>query len=124
MSKKNKNQNRQQNQEEFKAAARKKAEAAAAETTKTKKDIKPVPKTHDDKGQLLKLKRADFPYNRPGIIAYCDYRIEYWQIKKQDMLKKADPAKKLQTQREKLAAKLKALDEKIAAESTTPTKEV
>ena len=74
----------------------------------TKKTLKPVPVWKSEDGTLLKLKRSDFPYNRNGIIAYCDYRTEYWRIKKQEMLKKVDPSAKLRLKREKL---LKALGE-------------
>ncbi len=81
-----------------------------------KKTLKPVPKWKDDNGNLLKLKRADFPYNRAGIIAYCDYRIEYWKIKKEEMLKKADPRKKLDGKRDKLTKALKEVEALIESE--------
>ncbi len=93
-----------------------------AKKTKTTRELKAVPKTHNDKGQLLKLKRADFPYNRAGIIAYCDYRIEYWGIKKTEMLKKADPKVKLNRKKEKLIAALKEIEDKINEADKTTTK--
>ena len=93
------------------------SEAAMRESTDPdeKRKLKPVPNTHDENGKLLKLKRASFPYNRNGIIAYCDYRIEYWQIKKTEMLKKADPADKVRRKRDKLIAKLKEVDAQLEA---------
>ena len=84
------------------------------DTTAVKK-IKAIPQTHDSHGNLFKLSRADFPYNRNGIIAYCDYRIEYWQVKKQEMLKKADPLSKIRRKREKLMASLDEINAKIEA---------
>ncbi len=83
-----------------------------------KKKVKEIPQTKNAKGKLLKLKRSDFPYTRNGIIAYCDYRIEYWQLKKVEMLKKEDPAKKLTSKRQKLLDAIKDIDTQIDALKT------
>ncbi|KKM23314.1 hypothetical protein LCGC14_1616390 [marine sediment metagenome] len=91
----------------------------AAEKSETKKTLKPVPVWKDGDGNLLKLKRADFPYNRNGIIAYCDYRIEYWKIKKQDMLKKVDPLDKVRRKREKLIKALEEVDAQLKTDEKT-----
>ncbi|KKM27517.1 hypothetical protein LCGC14_1573900 [marine sediment metagenome] len=104
MSKKHKNRNRNINTT--------KVEDPDAQT-ESKKTLKPVPKWKDDDGTLLKLKRSDFPYNRAGIIAYCDFRIEYWNIKKADMLKKADPLDKVRRKREKLLKALKEVEAQL-----------
>ncbi len=102
MSRKNKNKNQNQNR-------------VTKEDTPSepKKSLKAVPVWKDSNGDLLKLKRADFPYNRNGIIAYCDYRIEYWKIKKQEMLKKADPVNKFERKRIKLVAALAKVNAQI-----------
>jgi len=104
MSRKNKNRNRP-NQERPSEEAMRKSEP--------KKTLKPVPKWKADDGTLLKLKRADFPYNRAGIIAYCDYRIEYWKIKKEEMLKKTDPLDKVRRKRDKLIKALKEVEAQL-----------
>jgi len=74
---------------------------------------KGIPAIHDKKGKLLKLKRSEFPYSRTGIIAYCDYRIETWQLRKQEMLKKADPMAKKKTKLAKLQEQAKELEAEI-----------
>ncbi len=87
----------------------------------TKKGLKAVPVWKDKNGNLLKLKRASFPYNKAGNLAYCDYRIEYWKQKKIDFAAKGDPLTKLDKKRKKLMEQLMEVNQKIAA--TKPTTE-
>ena len=107
---KHKNKNRPDQERPSEAAMRK---------SEPKKTLKAIPEWKDDDGKLLKLKRADFPYTRDGIIAYCDYRIEYWKIRKQDMLKKADPLDKVMRKREKLIKALKEIDVQLETKQKT-----
>ena len=91
------------------------------EESESKRTLKPVPRWKNEDGTLKKLKRSDFPYNRAGIVAYCDFRIEYWNIKKADMLKKADPLDKVRRKREKLLKALKEVDAQLHAETNQET---
>lgn len=82
--------------------------------------VEDVPlQVYDADGDLIKLKRADFPYTRKGIIAYCDYRVEYWKAKKSIMLAKTDPMTKIQRKRATLMEALKKVDAQIEAERKT-----
>lgn len=116
--KKNKNKKQNQTQTQNQKQQDPKPQTQT-QTTETKRTLKSDPIWKDSEGNLIKLKRADFPYDHAGIIAYCNYRIEYWQIKKQEMLKKADPNAKLNTKRAKLLAAIEAIDEKIKVQGAS-----
>jgi len=96
---------------EAKAAAKVKADAKAK--AKAEKERK-LPEIKDSEGLLRKLKSSDFPKTKEGKMAYCDYNIEKWTVKKTAVEKGADPKTKKLKRREKLLSALKELDESIA----------
>lgn len=97
-------------------AAQKKAAALKVIADKKKRDeenAKPLPKFKDSEGQLKKLKGSDFPKSKAGKMAFCDYNILKWEIKKVAIEKGMDPAAKAKKRREKLLKQLATLDETI-----------
>jgi len=85
--------------------------------TENLQKTKNVPKWKNDDGTLIKLGRKDFPYSIAGNLAYCDFRIAYWQQKKQEILKKHDPQTKIQKKKERLEAQLAEINAKLEAMS-------
>ena len=84
---------------------------------KEKKDVLEVteiPSFQDDEGHLKTLKRIHFPNTREGRIAYCDFNIERWKVKKENVIKGTDPLAKKKKRRERLLEQLKALDEELS----------
>jgi len=70
-----------------------------------------IPTIRDSKGVLKKLKSKDFPGTKEGRLAYCDYRIERWKVRKLVIEKQGDPLAKKKARlakREAEVAKLKA----------------
>ena len=77
-------------------------------------DNRPIPAFKDSEGQLKKLRRTDFPKTKDGKIAFCDYQIARWEIKKVASAKTLDPMAKAKRRREKLLKRLAALDAEMA----------
>ena len=98
----------------------------AKEKKKAKKSSKPevkeIPEFFDGEGQLKTLRTANFPKSKAGRMAYCDYQVEKWKIKKIAVEKKMDPLAKKKKKREKLQEQLKKLDEELLAEETEEKK--
>jgi len=100
------------------------ATAAAAGTThdpgKPKKPVVTViPDFVDKDGELKKLKSKMFPKTKEGKMAYCDYQIKRWEVKKVAVEKGTDPLEKKKRRIEKLKKTLAILDEEVAAEEKT-----
>lgn len=88
-----------------------------------KKDERPVPKIWDEKGELKKLKRPDFPKTKAGKVAFCNYMIEKWKIKKAKAEKGRDPATRLKNKKQKLVEKLAEVQRQITALEGGPEEE-
>ena len=75
-----------------------------------------IPEFKDSDGELKKLKGNDFPTTREGRLAWCDYNIERWNLKKLAEDVKTDPKAKMKKRREKLMKMLADLDESLDEE--------
>ena len=64
----------------------------------------------------MTLKQGNFPRSKIGRLAYCDYQIEKWKIKKLTVEARMDPLAKKRKKREKLMDQLKKLEEELQAE--------
>jgi len=72
-----------------------------------------MPVILDAEGQLKKLKGSDFPKSKAGKMAFCDYNITKWTMKRKNIETGMDPAAKAKKRREKLLKQLATLDETI-----------
>ena len=81
---------------------------------KEKNEVTAIPEIRDKEGHLKTLKRSHFPNTKEGRVAYCDYHIERWKVKRENALKAGDPLAKKKKRRDKLMEQLKALDEELA----------
>ena len=94
----------------------KKKTEAVAKTEKPAPVAQPevkMPDFLDAEGQLKKLKGSDFPKSKAGKMAFCDYNITKWTMKKKNIETGMDPAAKAKKRREKLLKQLATLDETI-----------
>ena len=89
------------NKQEKRDAEKKKQEAAKAEEK--------VPAFRDEAGELVKLKKADFPGGRDGKKAFCDYMIVVYQQRKLDLDQKTETKKTLQTKLDAANARIAEL---------------
>ena len=62
----------------------------------TRGPTKPIPKTRDAKGHLLKLTAADFPTTLDGKIAFCEYQIIKWSDRRAELQELKTPAGRVQ----------------------------
>lgn len=88
--------------------AKKKSKGKATSTEPTE-----IPEFFDAEGQLKTLKRKDFPNSKDGQIAYCDYQVERWKVKKVAVEKRLDPLAKKKKRREKLMEQLEKLNAEL-----------
>ena len=72
-------------------------------------EITEIPTFFDSEDQLRKLKAKDFPKSKAGKLAYCDYMIEKWKIKKLTVEVKLDPLTKKRAKKKKLETELQRL---------------
>lgn len=80
---------------------------------KTPAEPTDIPEFKDEEGHLKTLKRSHFPNTRAGRLAYCDYNIERWKVKRENVEKGTDPLAKKKKRRDRLMEQLKALDEEL-----------
>jgi len=90
-----------------------KTEKPAAESVEKKVEI---PVFVDADGYLRKLRGADFPKSKAGKMAFCDYNVKKWEMKKVKVESGMDPLAKKKKRREKLLAKLEELDKELLGE--------
>jgi len=88
------------------AKGKKKNRPAASEVTV-------IPAFYDKDKQLKTLKQGNFPHSRAGKMAYCDYQIEKWKVKRVIIETRTDPLSKKRKKREKLVEQLKKLEEEL-----------
>lgn len=81
-----------------------------------KKEVVEIPEFYDEDKQLKTLKQRDFPTTKDGRMSWCDYQIERWKIRKEEISKRMDPLAKKRKKRERLQEQLKKLEEELAAE--------
>ncbi len=100
--------------------------AKKVETAKKSKKVesavvKEIPIFYDKDEQLRTLKTAHFPKSRAGRMAYCDFQIEKWKVKRIIIETRTDPLAKKRKKREKLLAVLKKLEEELVSEEKANT---
>lgn len=76
-------------------------------------DVVKVPKFHDGKGKLLKLQKRDFPTDKKGRMAFCDYMVEVYQARKATVASGQDERDRLKIRIEREEAKLELLKDEM-----------
>lgn len=76
-----------------------------------------VPTFFDPSGVLLKLRNRDFPKTKAGRMAFCDYNIERWKVRKVRVETQADPKQRKLKKIEKLKDMLAKLEAEVAEEA-------
>lgn len=95
------------------AATAKAAKPKKAKKPPKPKDDRPVPGFFDEEGKLRKLKGKDFPATREGRMAYCDYQVERWKLKRVAAEKRGDPLARKKAKVEKYKKLLAELEAEI-----------
>jgi uncharacterized protein YigA (DUF484 family) len=103
-------------------AKKQKTQSQKPKTT-TKKEVTEIPEFYDEDKQLKTLKQRDFPTTKDGRMAWCDYQVERWKVRKEEISKRMDPLAKKKRKRERLQEQLKKLEEELAEEEAEATEE-
>jgi len=92
------------------------AEVVAETTEVVETEITEIPTFRDEQGHLFKLRGKDFPKNKDGKLAYCDYWIEYWNDRKKVIVEGEDPKTKKEKRLARLRDELAKLEKELAGE--------
>lgn len=84
-------------------------------------EVREIPVLRDEKGNLRKLKSRDFPRNREGQQAFCEYKAlcfeqiaAEWRKRKEEIVRADDPKFQKQRKIERLQAMLAKLEQEVS----------